>query len=469
MFRSCVQKAGDGATMSSCGGRVWSVSFRAAKPSLRNGPASRTVATSCKVRFTRNPNTNTNNVTSIASTASSSSTPSPSSSVYFRRCSSERTFSSPSKFRSIKPSPSSSFPRANNQSNLHNNSNINNSNHHPLSLSPYLSPIARYQSSSSVDDTTTVPHASTTTSHASTSLRETLGAYAALSKPRLSALVAATAMAGYALAPGPFIVSHFVWSTIGTCLAISSANTFNQVMEVDTDSKMARTMRRPLPLGVITKQHAMTFGLGTGAAGSALLCAFVNPVAAGLAMGNILLYALAYTPLKRIHPSNTLVGSIVGGVPPMIGWASRTGGLEPGAWLFGGLLFLWQLPHFHALSWNLKADYARGGYKMLINVSPEKVAPSCFRWALATIPIGAAFALAGTTSWVFAADSLLLNGYLINQAWNFRQKSDGKNARKLFRTTLWYLPAIMGLLLLHRTPDEVADVLLAVESESESL
>lgn len=109
-----------------------------------------------------------------------------------------------------------------------------------------------------------------------------------------------------------------------------------------------------------------------GTAGVGSLYCLANPVAAALALSNLVLYTAIYTPMKQQRPLNTYVGAIVGAVPPMIGWAACSP-LAPGAWVLGGLLAVWQIPHFMALSWSLKDDYARGGFKMLINVEPESV------------------------------------------------------------------------------------------------
>ena len=175
------------------------------------------------------------------------------------------------------------------------------------------------------------------------------------------------------MAPAPFALAPFILSSVGTSLAIASANTFNQVIEIEKDALMSRTWNRILPSGDYYKQqsliikgqisrlHAFNFGIATGLAGTALLYFTVNPLCAALALGNIILYAGVYTPLKQLHTANTHVGSIVGAIPPMIGWCAATGGLEMGAWVMGALLYLWQIPHFHALAWRLRSDYQKGG------------------------------------------------------------------------------------------------------------
>src|SRR5690606_4552554 len=153
-----------------------------------------------------------------------------------------------------------------------------------------------------------------------------------------------------------------------------------------------------LPSNLISVRHAVIFGASCGVAGVSLLAVGCNGLAAGLAFANILIYTLAYTPLKRVHPFNTHVGSIVGAIPPMIGWAALTGGshnrqidlillpggLDPGAWALAALLFVWQFPHFYSLSWGLRHDYGGAGYKMLANISPEKLPTANLRWSIVT-------------------------------------------------------------------------------------
>merc|ERR1712137_837367 len=181
--------------------------------------------------------------------------------------------------------------------------------------------------------------------------------------------------------------------------------------------------------------------------GSLLL---INPLTSALAAFNLFLYTGVYTPLKQKQPVNTWVGAIVGAIPPMIGWAACTGGAELGSWLIGALLAFWQMPHFMALSYALKDDYHRGGFRMLINTHPDKVPGVVLRYSLAMVPIGAIAALSDMTTWWFALDSLIPTGYLTYLALQFKQEQDKQLARKIFRFSLLMLPVMMGLMLLHK-------------------
>lgn len=186
-----------------------------------------------------------------------------------------------------------------------------------------------------------------------TPLVQSITNYASLSKFRLSALVVFTTSAGYFCTGLPF--DPMLWSStcFGTALCAASANTFNQIFERDYDSLMNRTKQRPLPSGKLSVSQAVTFGTVSGALGVGTLLTFSNPVVALLGAGNILLYAGPYTSMKRFSEANTWVGAVVGAIPPAMGWAAATGGdlMALDNLAVCSLLFLWQFPHFFALSW----------------------------------------------------------------------------------------------------------------------
>ena len=195
--------------------------------------------------------------------------------------------------------------------------------------------------------------------------------YLMLSKSRLTMLVCITSAAGYGLAASSFDPFIFAVSTLGVGLTSASANATNQTMEVPFDSQMNRTRNRVLVKGLITPWHAMAFASVSGLSGAVMLWNFVNPPAALLALSNLFLYTSVYTPMKRLSIYNTWVGSVVGAIPPVIGWVSATGTLDAGALVLGGILYTWQFPHFNSLSWNLRPDYSRAGYRMMSVTDPE--------------------------------------------------------------------------------------------------
>eukprot|EP01135_Chromosphaera_perkinsii_P000679 Nk52_evm7s148 gene=Nk52_evmTU7s148 len=281
------------------------------------------------------------------------------------------------------------------------------------------------------------------------------GIYAKLSKAKLSGLVVLTTMVGYAMAPGMLQLDTLLYTTVGTGLCVCSANAFNQWIEVPFDAQMSRTAGRVVVNGQISPLHSVMFALGTGITGYEILYHLVNPVVAGLGVSNIALYSLAYTWMKRSSVANTWVGAVVGGIPPVMGWAAQTGGFvqEPGAWLLGFLLYAWQFPHFNALSWNLREDYCRAGYRMMAVVNPALNGRVALRYSLLMIPCCTLAPFIGLTDWWFALDSFAANAAMSLLAWRFYRDSNQKTARKLFFASIIHLPIVCSLLMLHKNKD----------------
>lgn len=271
--------------------------------------------------------------------------------------------------------------------------------------------------------------------------------YAKLAKIKLTALVVTTAAAGFAMAPVPFDPVLFVVASLGTGLASCSANSINQYFEVPFDSNMNRTKNRPLVRGQISPLHAVSFALACGLSGVVLLTAAVNPLTGLLGALNIFLYTCCYTPLKRLSIANTWVGAVVGAIPPVMGWTAATGCLEPGALLLGGFLYSWQFPHFNALSWNLREDYSRGGYRMMSVTHPAMCRRVALRHSLALVALSTAAPALGVTTWTFPLVSLPINLYISYLALRFQQRGDRASARRLFFCSLWHLPMLLLLAL----------------------
>lgn len=275
--------------------------------------------------------------------------------------------------------------------------------------------------------------------------------YLMLSKIRLTSLVVMTTMAGYAMAPAPFELSTFLLCSIGTTLVSGAANSINQVIETSFDAQMPRTRNRVLVQGHLSRLHAVGFALGASTVGVGMLYFGVNEVTALLGAANLILYTSIYTPMKRYSILNTWVGSLVGAIPPLMGWAACTGGdIGAGAWILAGLLYCWQFPHFNALSWNIRPEYLKAGYKMMANSHPELCTRVSLRHTGYTTALSLlAPALDVTNVW-FALESLPLNAYFAYLAWDFHQKADSKSSRKLFRFSLIHLPLLMILFLLNK-------------------
>ncbi|XP_071373765.1 protoheme IX farnesyltransferase, mitochondrial isoform X1 [Centroberyx affinis] len=278
-------------------------------------------------------------------------------------------------------------------------------------------------------------------------LAELPDVYARLAKIKLTALVVVTAAAGYAMAPVPFDPAMFFVSSLGTGLASCTANSINQYFEVPFDSNMNRTKNRPLVRGQISPLHAVSFALACGVPGIALLTLVVNPLTGFLGTLNILLYTCCYTPLKRLSITNTWVGAVVGAIPPVMGWTAATGTLDPGALLLGGFLYSWQFPHFNALSWNLREDYSRGGYRMMSVTHPGMCKRVALRHSLGLIGLSALGPVLDVTTWTFPMVSLPINLYISYLALRFYRKGDRSSARKLFFCSLWHLPMLLLLAL----------------------
>ncbi len=288
--------------------------------------------------------------------------------------------------------------------------------------------------------------------------------YLELAKARLSGLVLLTTLAGGMLGGrSDPAFWPWDWTLLGTGLAAAGANTLNQWLERELDARMERTRRRPLPAGRMTPRHALLWGLATAGGGVALLVWRVNFLAAALALSVVLLYALAYTPLKRRSSLSTLVGAVCGAIPPLIGWAASAGRLELGAWLLGAILFVWQMPHFFALGWLYRRDYARGGFRMLPVVDPDGdlTCRALLLFGLILVPLGLTVTLAGVAGPLFALGSMVLGlGWLGTGIRMFRERSNA-NARRVFLGSLVYLPLVLGLLVADRGANGGAAVLAA--------
>ncbi|XP_037665492.1 protoheme IX farnesyltransferase, mitochondrial isoform X2 [Choloepus didactylus] len=268
-----------------------------------------------------------------------------------------------------------------------------------------------------------------------------------LSSRLLTALVVGTTSAGFALAPGPFDLPCFLLTFVGTGLASCAANSINQFFEVPFDSNMSRTKNRPLVRGQISPLLAMSFAACCAVPGVALLTWGVNPLTGALGAFNIFLYTCCYTPLKRVSIANTWVGAIVGAIPPAMGWTAATGSLGAGAVLLAGILYSWQFPHFNALSWGLREDYSRGGYRMMAVTHPGLCRRVALRHCLALGALSAAAPLLGVTTWAFPLVALPPNLHLAYLGLRFYRDADRRSSRRLFFCSLWHLPLLLLLML----------------------
>jgi protoheme IX farnesyltransferase len=286
-------------------------------------------------------------------------------------------------------------------------------------------------------------------------LRSQIGAYLELSKARLSALVVFTTFAGFLLAsPAAIDWGRALLTVLGTTLAAFGANALNQWIEAARDARMLRTARRPLPSGRLTPGRALLFGLLTGLGGPLLLAVTVNAASAALALLTLLIYVAIYTPLKTRTSLNTLVGAVVGGLPPLIGWVAVAGEISTGGWILAAILFVWQVPHFLALAWMYREDYERGGYRMLpqLDDTGRLTGFACSIYSLALVPLVLLLSLSGRTGLIFAVGGAALALWLSLRSLQLWLHPERAVARRLFLTSVMQLPLLLGLMLADRQP-----------------
>jgi heme o synthase len=277
--------------------------------------------------------------------------------------------------------------------------------------------------------------------------------YVALAKPRLNVLVVASTIAGYAMAGGDTTnVGRLLWTIIGTALVAGGASALNQIIERDADSLMRRTRMRPLPDGRLSAGEALAFALLLSAAGLLMLAGAVNLLAAGVAFATLASYALVYTPLKRRTSFATVIGAIPGALPPVIGWAAAGNALSQGAWVLFGIVFLWQLPHFLAIAWMYREDYARAGFPMLPVTEPDgrSTARQAVIYTAALLPLALAPTLVGMAGTVYFAGALLLTMAFLGVSVRFAMTRAVHDARRLFFASITYLPVLWILMIADR-------------------
>lgn len=294
---------------------------------------------------------------------------------------------------------------------------------------------------------------SESTSDATPSLKDDLST---LIKLRLNTFVLITAFFGYLLGwktSGVGYTGEAAWQLIhtilGTALSAFGAAVFNQVMEVDSDARMARTSNRPLPARRILPSYAFLLGWGLCAGGIIHLGAMISFEAALLAAITIGTYVFIYTPMKRVHSVNTLIGAIPGAIPPMMGWVGAGHTLNhPAPWFLFALLFLWQLPHFVAINWLCRQEYEDAQYEMWSNgdATGKHSARLYIIFAALMVLLPLPCPALGLTGWVFPPIGMVLAVFLILSALKFLKTRERVDMRKAFFATLLYLPLALSAL-----------------------
>jgi heme o synthase len=274
--------------------------------------------------------------------------------------------------------------------------------------------------------------------------------FAELIKLRLTMLVLVTTAVGFYLGADAVSALGFFHVMFGTALAAAGAAALNQWWEHHPDSLMHRTRSRPIPAGRMSPRDGLLLGSALGLVGVLYLALTCNALTALLAAATIVIYLFGYTPLKRISVSNTLVGAIPGAIPPMIGWAAARNDLSWPAWSLFAILFCWQMPHFFAIAWLFRDDYARAGFRMLSlrDLNGVRSGRQSLFFALLLVAASTTPALLGLTSATWLPLVLLLGVGFLALAARFYFQRGTPEARRLFIGSIVYLPLLLVTLVL---------------------
>ncbi len=274
-----------------------------------------------------------------------------------------------------------------------------------------------------------------------------------LVKARLTLLVLLTTAVGFYLgAEGPVNWTALLQTVLGTAAAAAGAAALNQWWERRLDALMHRTQSRPVPAGRMRPLEALAIGTALSIFGVTYLAFVCNALSAALAAITIIIYIFAYTPLKLVSTFNTALGAVPGALPPMIGWAAARGTLNAGAWMLFAILFFWQLPHFFAIAWMYRDDYARAGFQMISSDDPtgERSASQSVFFCMLLLIIAGLPAYLGIANVFYLLAELILGGVFLAAAMRFLKTRTKSDARRLFLTSIIYLPLLLGALVLSK-------------------
>jgi len=272
-----------------------------------------------------------------------------------------------------------------------------------------------------------------------------LKSYYELIKMRLSFLVAFSSGFGFILGShGMVNWSNFVAFCIGGFLVSGGSITINQIIEVEYDKVMKRTMGRPLPTSRVSKMEATIFAVTLLLIGFSLIFAFTNMLTLLISLVSMLMYCFVYTPLKRVGPIAVFVGAIPGALPPLLGWVAATGQISYEAWIIFGIQFIWQFPHFWAIAWLADEDYKKAGFKLLPANGKKDMhtAINIMIYTLFLLPLGllpAKFGVAGINSAIIATVCGVL---FLAQTFSLMRNNSRKSALKIMYSSFLYLPIV---------------------------
>jgi protoheme IX farnesyltransferase len=277
--------------------------------------------------------------------------------------------------------------------------------------------------------------------------------FVALTKPRLNSLVVVTAGIGYYLgAAGELHVARLLESVFGIALVAGGAAGLNQLYERDTDSLMFRTRRRPIAAQRVTTGEALVFATALTAIGLVMIAATSNLLAAFLALLTVISYNVVYTPMKRRSQLATLVGAVPGALPPMIGWVAARGALTVEAWALFAIVFVWQIPHFMAIAWLYRGDFARAGFPLLPVIEPDgkSTARQAVLFSMVLVPLSLAPYVLHMSGLAYAIGAAAGSFAMLWLAMSFAFKRTDERARALFLGSISYLPLLWGMLIADR-------------------
>jgi protoheme IX farnesyltransferase len=282
-----------------------------------------------------------------------------------------------------------------------------------------------------------------------------LGAYITLTKPDVSFLVLMTTGAGFYMgARGPMPWLHMIHVVCATMLIAAGTAALNHYIERESDRYMRRTALRPLPSGVLTPTEALRFGVALSIAGALDLYFVAGYIACLLGVFTCLSYLLAYTPLKKRTVWATFIGAIPGAIPPMIGWTAATGKLDSGAWLLFAILFVWQFPHFHAISWMYREDYARAGILMLpvVDKDGQRTFRQIILYAAGLVAVSLLPAIMGFAGVLYFFGALVTCTGLVQVCLWANTSKTNLRAKWLMHATVMHIPILLGLMMYDKLP-----------------
>ena len=276
--------------------------------------------------------------------------------------------------------------------------------------------------------------------------------YLELTKPRITVFILMSTAIGF-LCLGHFAGAWTLFhALLGTGLMASGTAALNQWYERDADAKMNRTKARPIPSGRVSATRAFWFGVALSVSGFFDLWIGANLLAGLLGLFTLTSYLFVYTPLKQRSPHSTTIGAIPGAMPPLIGFAAAAGTLSPIAWILYGILFLWQFPHFYAIAWMYREDYAKAGIRMLPVVEPdgESTARRIVLFSLALVPVSLLPRFLGDAGNIYFAGALALGAFFLFAGTRAAFDRTRPRARQVLLASVVYLPLLYGLLVLDR-------------------